>query len=119
MFLNKVSAVTAALVVCAIVSYPAFGANYKMTSEEVDAYKLSLQQEAKAADAYNKTPQGKAEIRRRFEHDVQSQADQQTAEGAQVQKRMARDYHPPVQQQQQHMCILNVGGGATEEVPCP
>jgi hypothetical protein len=101
-----------------MVSGPAYAqGKYEMTPEEVEAYKLSLQQEAKAADAYNKTPEGKAEIHRRFEHDVQSQADQQAAEGAQVQKRMARDYHQPIQQQ--HMCILNVGGGATEEVPCP
>lgn len=110
MFLSSVYAVAAALMACAIVNYLVFGqGKYKMTSEEVELYKLSLQQEAKAADAYNKTPEGKAEIRRRFAHDVQSQADQEATEGAQRQKRMARDYRPPVKQEDQ--CYRPVGSG--------
>ncbi|MGF7190433.1 hypothetical protein JOE11_003484 [Robbsia andropogonis] len=43
MFLSSVYAVAAALMACAIVNYLVFGqGKYKMTSEEVEAYKLTF-----------------------------------------------------------------------------
>ncbi|MFM0072245.1 hypothetical protein PQQ86_13845 [Paraburkholderia sediminicola] len=90
---------------------------YTMTPEEVQLYHLQLQKSQAAAEAYNKTPEGKAEIRRRFEHDAQWQADQQAAEGAEIQKRMSPNYRPPAPPEQ-HMCSVNYGS-TVGLVPCP
>jgi len=115
---HKGTAFAGALLVWAIVSSPALAKDkHKMTPEEQEYYNLSLQQELKAAHDYNKTPEGQAEIRRRFQHDAQWEADQQAAEGAQIQERMSPNYHPPVQQEQ-HMCSVNYGD-TIGQVPCP
>ena len=90
---------------------------YAMTPEETQLYHLQLQKSQAAAEAYNETPEGKAEIRRRFEHDAQWEADQQAAEGAEIQKRMSPNYRPPAQPEQ-HMCSVNYGS-TVGLVPCP
>jgi hypothetical protein len=118
MSFNRGTAFMGALLACAIVSGPASSKDkHKMTPEEQEYYNLSIQQELKAAEAYNKTPEGQAAVRRRFEHDAQFQADQAAAEGAQIQERMSPNYRPPVQQEQ-HMCSVNYGD-TIGQVPCP
>jgi hypothetical protein len=112
------TAFAGALLVCAIASGPALAKDkHKETPEEREYYELSIQQELKAAHDYNQTPEGKAEVRRRFQHDAQWEADQEAAGGAQIQERMSPNYRPPVQQEQ-HMCSVNYGD-TIGQVPCP
>jgi hypothetical protein len=111
-------AVAGVLLALAIAGGPAYAKdNYKMTPEEAKLYQLQLQQEQEAAAKYNATPEGKAEIRRRFEHDAQVQADRDSAEGAEINRRLSPNYRPPAPPEQ-HMCSVNYGS-TVGLAPCP
>ena len=106
---SGLKAAAGGLLVLAMVSGSAFAEDrHKETPEEQQLYNLSLKQSLKRAHDYNETPEGKAEIRRRLEHDAQVQADRDSAEGAEINRRLSPNYRPPAPAQQQ-MCSVNYG----------
>jgi hypothetical protein len=117
---RKRNAIAGAVLVSAMMSGCAsqYDRAAQMSPEQVKLYHLQLQQSQDAAAAYSKTPEGQAEMRARFAHDAQVQADRTAAEGAETNARLSPNYRPPAQPEEQRMCSINYGS-TVGLVPCP